>query len=99
MNQNQAESRIKQSKDWRQRLDVILQEMKTQQSEERKEPPHEGGRHVAIAITELENVIMRNGMRMKEINATNPGTAPNPYPTSYDPSTAKVEPTADGLKL
>lgn len=101
MNQQTAEIVIKQSKDWRKRLDSILQEMKEQQKAERirTDTSHESGRHLALAVTELENVIMRQGMRMKEIEATNPGTAPNPYPTSYDPTTAKVEPTADGLKL
>ena len=99
MDKTTAESRIKQSKDWRSRLDSILQEMKAQQAEERKGPPHDSGRHLAIAVTAVEDGIMRNGMRMKEIDATNPGTAPNPYPSSYDPKSSTVEPTADGLKM
>ena len=43
-----------------------------------------------IKITEA---IMWLGMDLKRLNDT------RPYPSSYDPSNAKVEPTADGLKL
>jgi hypothetical protein len=91
---DKPEEKIKQSKDWRQRLDVILQEMKTQQLDE-NEPGacRLGGRNLSLSITHLEDAIMRQGMRCKDLDA------PNPYPTSYDPSTAKVEPTADGIKL
>ena len=32
-------------------------------------------------------------MNLKRLNE------PNPYPDSYNPSNAKIEPTADGLKL
>lgn len=88
-----TEDQVKQSKSWRQRLDVILQEMKEQQKADG------GERHLSLSITHLEDGIMRQGMRMKALNEQEPGAAPNPYPTSYDPSTAKVEPTADGLKL
>lgn len=41
----------------------------------------------------LEEVMMRQGMVLKNI-----GT-PDPYPTSKDPSSPVVEPTADGLKM
>lgn len=46
-----------------------------------------------LSIRDLESCIMRQGMALKYI-----GT-PNPYPTSKDPSSTIVEPTADGLKL
>lgn len=52
-----------------------------------------GSRERSLAITKLQEAIMWLGMDMKRLNE------PNPYPTSYDPTTAKVEPTADGLKL
>jgi hypothetical protein len=77
MDQNEAERRVKQSKDWRQRLDVILQEMKAQQQQEIG-TRHESGRHLALSATHLEDAIMRQGMRNKEIEATNPGVSPNP---------------------
>ena len=50
-------------------------------------------RERSIAITKLQECIMWLGMDLKRLNE------PNPYPSSYDPSTTKVEPTADGLKL
>lgn len=90
------EAQIKQSKSWRQRLDEILQEMKAEQKEA---PRGESTRHLALSITHLEDAIMRQGMVCKAVNEENPGTAPNPYPDSYNPQNAKVEPTADGLKL
>jgi hypothetical protein len=100
MTNEAAEIRIKQSKDWRQRLDTILQEMKAQQAgEQDSRERHDGGRHLAISITHLEDSIMRHGMRMKAIDETNKGTAPNPYPESYNPANAQVEPTSEGLKL
>ena len=39
------------------------------------------------------------GMDLKAIGEENPGLVANPYPSSKDPSTATIEPTADGLKL
>jgi hypothetical protein len=101
MNQQQAESSVKQSKGWRQRLDVILQEMKDQIKTERQQggPPREQGRHLALSVTHLEDSIMRQGMRMKALDEEVKGAAPNPYPESYDPESSKVEPTSDNLKL
>lgn len=96
--QDTNEERVIQSKDWRKRLDDILVEMKDQIKFERQGPPKEQGRHLALSVTHLEYAITRQGQRMGAIDKEQPGTAPHPYPTSYDPSTAKVEPTADGLK-
>lgn len=46
------------------------------------------------------DAVMWLGMDMKRINDANPSAAPDPYPSSKDPSTgAKIEPTADGLVL
>lgn len=84
------EEKIIQSKDWRKRLDIILQEMKEQQKGEAR---GEDSRHLALSITHLEDSIMRHGMRMKELDA------PNPYPESYNPQNTNVAPTADNLKL
>lgn len=75
---------IVENKDWRQRLDGILQEMK---EAVRK------SRHRSLSITHLEDSIMRLGMDLKDI-----GT-PTPYPNSYNPKNTIVDPTADGLKL
>lgn len=45
-------------------------------------------RQRSIAITELENVICRLGLDLKDAGA------PNPYPNSKDPSNTIVDPTA-----
>ena len=53
----------------------------------------EAGRNAALAVTHLEDVIMRLGMTLKAL-----GTE-NPYPNSYKPENTIVDPTADGLKM
>ena len=47
-----------------------------------------------LSTRDLESCIMRQGMALKYIGSGEP-----PYPTSYDPSSKVVEPTADGLKM
>lgn len=74
---------IKETKQFRVDLDAVLQRIK-------KSP---GSREKALAITKLQESIMWLGMDLKERNAA------NPYPNSYKPENAVVEPTADGLKL
>ena len=56
-------------------------------------------RERALAVTKVQEAIMWLGMDLKRLNELQPTPAPGPYPSSYDPSTPKVEPTADGLKL
>ena len=56
-------------------------------------------RERSLTITKLQEGVMWLGMDLKRINDTNPGTIPNPYPNSKDPSNTKIAPTADGLKL
>lgn len=85
----QTEQAIKQDKAWRQSLDATLQEIKSAPK----------SRERALTITKIQEGIMWLGMDMKSLNEAEPGCAPNPYLTSYDPSSAKVEPTADNLKL
>lgn len=70
-------------KEFRVGLDTWLQRVKMM-------PP---SRERSLTITKLQEAIMWLGMDLKGLNE------PNPYPSSYDPSTTKVEPTADGLKL
>ena len=50
-------------------------------------------RERSLAITKLQEAIMWLGMDLKRLNE------PSPYPNSYNPSNAIVEPTAQGLKL
>lgn len=75
---------IVENKTLRVAMDGVLQQM--------KDSPRKS-RNRSLAITHLEDSIMRLGMDMKELNT------PNPYPNSYNPTNAIVEPTADGLKL
>jgi hypothetical protein len=56
-------------------------------------------RERAIAITKLQEAVMWLGMDLKRIGEANPGFVKDPYPNSKDPSTARIDPTADGLKL
>ena len=72
------------NKQLRKDLDEKIQEVKSLPS----------SRERSIAITKLQEAVMWLGMDLKRLNE------PNPYPSSKDPSTgAKIEPTADGLKL
>jgi hypothetical protein len=130
------------NKELRRDLDTQLQKLKSLPS----------SRHRALAITHLEDVILRLGLDLKRLNDSRPTPATptktlrelaveayarygavtdfknfqgnpmpkfdelpdtikraweaavsadngRPYPSSYDPSNAKVEPTAEGLKL
>lgn len=74
---------VQKDKMLRRDLDFHLQRMKELQP----------SRERSLAIIKLQECIMWLGMDLKRLNE------PNPYPSSYDPSTSKVEPTADGLKL
>lgn len=71
------------TKQWRKDLDTTLQSIKARGA----------SRETSLAITKIQEGIMWLGMELKRLGEQ------NPYPTSYDPTTAKVEPTADGLKL
>lgn len=61
--------------------------------------PPRPSRERSTAITKLQEAVMWLGMDLKVINEENPGEVPNPYPHSKDPSTTKIDPTADNLKL
>jgi hypothetical protein len=52
-----------------------------------------------LALRKLQEAVMWLGMDLKRIGEANPELAANPYPHSKDPSTTKIDPTADGLKL
>ena len=86
-----TESDIIANKQLRQNLDADLQQLKALP----------GSRERSLSITKLQEAIMWLGMDMKRLNEMQAPDlrAPNPYPESYNPANAKVEPTADGLKL
>lgn len=84
------ESEIIANKELRRDIDAIIQRVKALPA----------SRERSLTITKLQEGVMWLGMDLKRINDTTPGSQPNPYPSSKDPSTGmKIEPTADGLKL
>jgi hypothetical protein len=92
----QAEYRdeqVKFNKAMRAELDSTLQKVKGSPS----------SRERSLVITKIQEAVMWLGMDLKRLNgignAIRIAEEPNPYPTSYDPTSAKVEPTADGLTL
>ena len=50
-------------------------------------------RETSIVITKLQEAVMWLGMDLKRLNE------PDPYPESKNPSSMRIEPTADGLKM
>jgi hypothetical protein len=76
-------SEIKDDKTLRKNLDDQLQQLKLLPS----------SRERALAITKLQEAIMWLGMDLKRLGEA------HPYPTSYDPASPVVHPTAEGLKL
>lgn len=89
---------VAQTKTWRQYLDATLQDIrkgseKDYRGERAPTHPVRGSRERAIAITKVQEAIMWLGMDLKAQNE------PDPYPSSKDPSSPVIEPTADGLKL
>jgi len=58
-----------------------------------------GSRERSICTTKLQEAVMWLGMDLKRIGEENPGLVQNPYPNSKDPSTTKIDPTADNMKL
>jgi hypothetical protein len=94
------EELVAQVKQFRKDLDATLQQMKAFARSTQGCPfwaDLDDGVDVLVqhqlAIHELEAAIMREGMTLKAIGN------PNPYPSSYNPASPTVEPTADGLKL
>lgn len=78
-----TEESIKTAKQHRKDLDDVLQRVKLSGP----------SREVSLAVTKIQEAVMWLGMELKRLGN------PTPYPTGYDSSTARVEPTADGLKL
>ena len=81
------ENQIKSDKALRKELDESLQKLKAAMGEECPSSERE------IACRKIQEAIMWLGMDLKRI-----GT-PDPYPESKDPSSLKIEPTADGLQM
>ncbi len=76
---------IKESKRCRKELDLVLQELKGAPRKSRER---------SLAITKIQEAIMWLGMDLKAING-----GKSCYGEGYNPESATVEPTADGLGL
>lgn len=50
-------------------------------------------RETSIVIIKLQEAVMWLGMDLKRLNE------PDPYPESKNPSSMRIEPTADGLRM
>lgn len=84
-----VDQEIVEDKALRQDIDMQIQRVK-------ELPP---SRERSLTITKLQEAVMWLGMDLKRINEQNPGKSPNPYPESKNPSSLRIEPTADNLKL
>lgn len=90
---------VAETKFLRKTLDEALQQLRLAQSQGTPDKAPRNSRERSLAVTKIQEAIMWLGMDLKAINEESPGAAPNPYPTSYDPSSPKIEPTSEGLKL
>lgn len=77
------EEEIVENKRLRKEIDEKIQDVKSLPS----------SRERSLCITKLQEAVMWLGMDLKRLNEE------NPYPSSKDPCGARIEPTADGLKL
>ncbi len=84
--QERKDKAIVETKQWRQDLDRILQEVKPAR--------FHSVRECALAITKIQEAIMWLGMDLKALN-----DGKSCYPQSYNPASTEVEPTADGLNM
>ena len=90
------------------RGEVLNLASEIEQSSQKSEPLAicvERLRHACGAPTDrlkrvyLSEATMWLGVNLEIIDEANPGSAPNPYPNSKDPSSPVIEKTADGLKF
>lgn len=106
---SQTEEIVADTKTFRRDIDAIIQRVKnvttldpsvTGPDGEPAQPMgYRASRERALAITKLQEAVMWLGMDLKAIGEEHPELVANPYPSSKDPSTVTIEPTADGLKL
>jgi hypothetical protein len=103
MSTEQVNPIVAQTKTHRQSLDSCLQALKGSCGLKNTPPiPVESQRSSherSIAITKIQEAIMWLGMDLKAMHEEGVDGTSNPYPESYNPASAKIEPTADGLKL
>ncbi len=106
----QTEDIVADTKTFRRDIDAILQRIKnvttldptnTQCPDGKPAQPigYRASRERSISITKLQEAVMWLGMDLKALAEENPGLLANPYPSSKDPTSLVIEPTADGLKM
>ncbi len=83
------EQAIKRTKSWRKALDAVLQEIK---ADDAVGYPHASDERT-IARLKITEAVMWLGMDLKGRGGQ------SPYPNSYNPDNATVDPVAEGLKL
>lgn len=96
---DQPNPAIAQTKQLRKELDSVLQNLRRDSDKDftgTRPPQHplRSSRERSLALTKIQEAIMWLGMDLKSI-----GESPNPYPHSYDPKSAVIDPTADELKM
>lgn len=106
---HQIEEIVSDTKTFRRNIDSIIQRIKNVTTLDSSITESDGSfakprgyrqsHERSLAITKLQEAVMWLGMDLKALGEENPGLVTNPYPSSKDPSTAIIEPTADGLKL
>lgn len=92
------------TKQFRKDLDEVLTRLKNASGDlfngsVQSFPVPRRSRERSLAITKIQEAIMWLGMDLKSINESDLGSAPNPYPQSYDPTSPVISPTSEGLKL
>jgi hypothetical protein len=90
------------TKQIRKDLDVTLQHLKSATGLAAAIPSYSSTRtsnERIEAIRKIQEAIMWLGMDLKAMREEGLSDEPSPYPSSYNPGSGKVEPTADGLHL
>ena len=97
------ETTVTQTKQFRKDLDGVLTRLKHASNAEREAASGNdvirGSRERSLAVTKIQEAIMWLGMDLKAMREECAKGCDTPYPSSYDPSSKTIEPTADGLKL
>lgn len=101
--QQEAPPEVAQTKDWRKRLDDVLQSVKhgsdTNRERASSDDTVRGSRERSLAVTKIQEAIMWLGMDLKAMREEGVPGCETPYPTSYDSSSPVIEPVADGMKM
>jgi hypothetical protein len=75
---------VSETKQMRKDLDAVIQAIKYSKRQSAER---------TLALRKIQEGVMWLGMDLKAMNEA------NPYPSSYEPTSPTIEPTADGLKL